>query len=238
VGRLHARAGAGEYLDAVCGGELGDEGRIRRDGLGQPQRGSRLARGGDELVESAWRHDHDDPARAGVGDRESVRDRSRQEHQRARSGLPRLVAAEPLKLAVQDEKRLVLCLVNVGRRREARRHPVVDDAQLALAMVAADLVDRQGVQEPERLPFVGGQHEAGGPGLVIGMACSWVYMPGSLRWRCTPTVHPPRSRRERGNPHCLGPGGSTGSVLLPSEGPQQRLPGDAEQFVAQESGRV
>ena len=88
MGRLHARAGAGEYLDAVCGGELGDEGRIRRDGLGQPQRGSRLARGGDELVESAWRHDHDDPARAGVGDGEAVRDRSRQEHQRARSGLP------------------------------------------------------------------------------------------------------------------------------------------------------
>ena len=45
---------AGEDLDAVRGGELGEAGRIGRDGFGQPQVAGRLAGGGDELVESAW----------------------------------------------------------------------------------------------------------------------------------------------------------------------------------------
>jgi hypothetical protein len=46
--------GRGEDLDAVRGRELGEQGRIGRDGLGQPQGLSGLARGGDELVEPAW----------------------------------------------------------------------------------------------------------------------------------------------------------------------------------------
>ena len=45
--------GRGEDLDAVRGRELGEQGRIGRDGLGQPQGLSGLARGGDELVEPA-----------------------------------------------------------------------------------------------------------------------------------------------------------------------------------------
>jgi hypothetical protein len=38
----------------VSGGELGEASRIGRDGLGQPQVASRLARSRDELVESGW----------------------------------------------------------------------------------------------------------------------------------------------------------------------------------------
>lgn len=78
--------------------------------------------------------------------------------------MPGLVPAEPVELAVQHEQRLVAGLVDVRRRREAGRRPVIDDAQLALAVLAADLVNRQGVEEPEWLPFVGRYHEA------IGMA--------------------------------------------------------------------
>lgn len=48
-----------------------------------------------------------------------VRNRSRQEHQRARPRPPLPVAAESFELTVQDEERLFLRLVNVGRRREA-----------------------------------------------------------------------------------------------------------------------
>ena len=43
----------GQDPDAVCGGELGDAGRIGRDGIGQSQVAGRFARGRDELVESA-----------------------------------------------------------------------------------------------------------------------------------------------------------------------------------------
>jgi hypothetical protein len=50
---------------------------------------------------------------------------------------------------------------------------VIDDAQLALAVVAADLVDRQGVHEPERLPVVGCHHEAAGLGLVVMDVHGW-----------------------------------------------------------------
>jgi len=45
-------------------------------------------------------------------------------------------------------------------RRESRRHPVLQNAQVSLAVVAADLDDGQGVQEPERLPLVGRHHVA------------------------------------------------------------------------------
>src|ERR1700761_8319415 len=58
--------------------------------------------------------------------------------------------------------------MDVGRRREPGGHPVVDDAQQVLAVVAADLLDRQGVQEPERLPLVGGQDEAAGRDTMAG----------------------------------------------------------------------
>ncbi len=44
----------GQNLDTVSSGELGDAGRIGRDGLGQSQLAGRLARSRDELVESAW----------------------------------------------------------------------------------------------------------------------------------------------------------------------------------------
>lgn len=44
----------GQNPDTVSGGELGEEGRIGRDGLGQSQVAGRLARSRDELVESAW----------------------------------------------------------------------------------------------------------------------------------------------------------------------------------------
>jgi hypothetical protein len=58
-----------------------------------------------------------------------VRDPAWQEHQRAGSGLPGLVAAESVDVAVQDEERLVAALVDVRRRREARWYPVIDDAE-------------------------------------------------------------------------------------------------------------
>lgn len=44
----------GQNPDTVRGGELGDAGRIGRDGLGQSQVAGRLARSRYELVESAW----------------------------------------------------------------------------------------------------------------------------------------------------------------------------------------
>jgi hypothetical protein len=44
----------GQDLDAVSGGELGETGRIGRDGLGQSQVAGRLARSRYELVESGW----------------------------------------------------------------------------------------------------------------------------------------------------------------------------------------
>lgn len=91
-------------------------------------------------------------------------DRSRQEHQRPGPARHLTFPAESLELAVHDEECSVLRLVNVRRRGEAGRHPVIDDAQLALAIVAADVVDRRGVREPGRLPFVGCRHEAADPG--------------------------------------------------------------------------
>lgn len=42
--------GRGKDLDAVRGGDLGEQDRIGRDGLGQPHGLSGLARGGDELA--------------------------------------------------------------------------------------------------------------------------------------------------------------------------------------------
>jgi hypothetical protein len=65
-----------------------------------------------------------------------------------------VVPAEPLELAVQDEQRFVAVVVGVRRRGKAGRDPVIDDAQLAAAVVAADLGDGQGVEEPVWLPFV------------------------------------------------------------------------------------
>jgi hypothetical protein len=44
-----------------------------------------------------------------------VRDPARQEDQGAGSGLPGLAPEEPFELAVQDEERLVACLVDVRR---------------------------------------------------------------------------------------------------------------------------
>jgi hypothetical protein len=58
-----------------------------------------------------------------------------------------------------------------GRRREPARHPVIEDAQPTRAVAAADLVDRQGAQQPERLVLSGGQHDAVGRALVIGIHC-------------------------------------------------------------------
>jgi hypothetical protein len=58
-----------------------------------------------------------------------------------------VVSAEPLELAVQDEQRFVAVVVQVRWRGEARRYPVIEDAQLAVALVAADLGDGQGAEE-------------------------------------------------------------------------------------------
>jgi hypothetical protein len=58
-------------------------------------------------------------------------------------------------------------VVQVRWRGEAGRHPVIDDAQLATALVAADLGDGQGIEEPEWLPFVGCDDEAAGAGKVL-----------------------------------------------------------------------
>jgi hypothetical protein len=44
----------GQNLDTVSSGELGEAGRIGRDGLGQSQVAGRLACSRYELVESAW----------------------------------------------------------------------------------------------------------------------------------------------------------------------------------------
>jgi hypothetical protein len=71
----------------------------------------------------------------------------------------------------------------MGRRREAGRHPVIDDAHPALAVATADLVDCERIQEPKWLPIVGCQYEAAVPGLVIRIHLrSWVLWP-SLGWR-------------------------------------------------------
>jgi hypothetical protein len=73
-------------------------------------------------------------------------------------GLRRIPPVSP----VQDERRFVAFVMDV-RRGQAGRHPVIDDAQLAVAVAAADLGDGPGIEEPERLPFVGRDIAARGP---------------------------------------------------------------------------
>ena len=92
--------GWGQDLNAVGGSQLGEADRVGRGGLGQPQVVGWPARCRDELVESSWRDDHDDPPGAGLGDVEAVRDAVRQEHQRAGPGLPRLISAESFEVAI------------------------------------------------------------------------------------------------------------------------------------------
>ena len=82
-----------------------------------------------------------------------------------------VVPAEAVELAVQDEQRFVGLVVEVGRRGEAGRYPVIEDAQLAVAVAAADLGDGQGVEEPERLPLVGRDDESAGAGVVCWFHC-------------------------------------------------------------------
>ena len=132
---------------------------VRRAGSGGTGSGSRRSVAGSPAAATNWSNPPGDTimmaGRAGRRYLEAVRDPARQEHQRAGPGLPRPVPAEPLDFAVQDEERLIACLVDVRRRREAGRHPVVDDAEPALSVGGADLVDGQGVQEPERRSLVG-----------------------------------------------------------------------------------
>ena len=109
------------------------------DGLGQSQVSSWLAQGRHKLIEAA-RGRHDDcPARTSLRDAKAVRDPPRQIHQRAGPGAPRLVSAEPFKLTVDDEERLVAFQMYVRRRREPGWHTMIDNAQPALAVGAADL---------------------------------------------------------------------------------------------------
>jgi hypothetical protein len=152
--------GRGKDPDAVRGGQLGQAGGVGRDGVGQAQVEGRLAGCCHELVESAWCGDDDDPARAGLPEVEAVRDAVRHEHERTGVGLPQLVSAESLEVAVQDEECFIGSLMEVGWRREPGGDPVIDDAQLAVAVGGGHLVDGQGVQEPERLALVLGEHEA------------------------------------------------------------------------------
>ena len=107
--------GWGEDLDAVSGGEPCEEGRVGRDGYGQAQVRGWFAGGRDELVEAARGGHDDDPARPGVGDGEAVRDGAGHEYQRAGPGLPWVVPAEAVELAVQDEQRFVAVVVEVRR---------------------------------------------------------------------------------------------------------------------------
>ena len=51
--------------------------------------------------------------------------------------------------------RFVGVVVQVRWRGEAGRYPVIEDAQLAVALVAADLGDGQGAEEPVWLSLVG-----------------------------------------------------------------------------------
>jgi len=78
-----------------------------------------------------------------------------------------VVSAEPVEVAVQDKQSFAAVVVQMRRRGEAGRSPVINDAQLAVAVVAADLGAGQGVEEPERLPLVGCQDEAAGAGKVL-----------------------------------------------------------------------
>jgi hypothetical protein len=146
------RPGWGKDLDAVSGGELCEEGRVGRDGYGQAQVRGWFADGSGELVEAARAGHDDDPARPGVGDGEAVRDGAGHEDQHAGPGLPWVVPAEAAELAVQDEQRFVAVVVEVRRRGEAGRYPVIEDAQLAMAVAAADLGDGQGVEEQNGCP--------------------------------------------------------------------------------------
>ena len=66
-----------------------------------------------------------------------------------------MVSAESVELAVQDKQGFVAVVVQVRWRGEAGRYPVIEDAQLAVALVAADLGDGQGAEEPVWLSLVG-----------------------------------------------------------------------------------
>jgi len=97
-----------------------------------------------------------------------VRDRSRHKYQRAGSGPPVAVPAESLELAIQDQERLVACLVDMGRRREAGRHPVIDDAHPALAVATADLVDSSPLLGVVAIPWLAAPATRGRGGAVDG----------------------------------------------------------------------
>jgi hypothetical protein len=58
-------------------------------------------------------------------------------------------------------------VVQVRRRGEAGRYPVIEDAQLATAVAAADLGDGQGIEEPKGLPLAGREGEAADAGEVV-----------------------------------------------------------------------
>ena len=133
--------------------QLHDTGEIGRNGIGQPQVTGWLAQVRHELIEASGRHHHDYSARTCLGDIETMRDSSRQVHKRTGTGFPRTVPAEAFELAVQDEERFVAHLMDVGRWCKTRRYPVINDAQATFAVLGTDLIDRQGVQEPERFPL-------------------------------------------------------------------------------------
>ena len=80
-------------------------------------------------------------------------------------------ATAPFQLPLEDVKGLVGAPVDVWRGRESRRAAVVEDAERAPGLLIANLVDRQRIEEPERLSLVHSQDQADS-GRVFGSAHS------------------------------------------------------------------
>src|SRR5207249_9633764 len=102
-------------------------------------------------------------------DAETVRHVSRQKHQRPRTALPGPPATEPFEQPLEDVEGLVGPSVDVWRWRVSCRASLVQDTKPAAGVVALDLADGQGVEEPERLALVRSQDQAV-PGWGLGSA--------------------------------------------------------------------
>jgi hypothetical protein len=144
----------------VLGGQFDHSRDVWRRRIGNPQLGRRFSQLRDECVESRWSEDEQRASRAGLGDREAMRDLTRQEDDRAGAGCPSLLPAEPFELAVDDEE----CLIGLGdvcgAAGEAGWNAVVDDRETASGVLAGDLVQRERVQEPERIALIPGKDES------------------------------------------------------------------------------
>jgi hypothetical protein len=143
----------------MSSGQLHNTGGIGRNRIGQSQVMGWFTQLRHELVETPGRQHQDCSARACLGDIETMRDSPRQVHKRAGTGVPSTVPAEAFELAVQYKEDFVAHFMDVRRWRKTRRHPVINDAQATFAVLGTDLIDRQGVQKPERFPLVGRHHE-------------------------------------------------------------------------------